>query len=69
MGLLQALVTQQHVDTFNDIVEFIELKSDKWKFLHMFIRHPRRGHFSRAYKSENSPKMNMRETIHASYKN
>ena len=71
MGLLQAVTPQQYVDTFNEIVEFIEEKADKRQFLHTFLKywHPRRGHFSRAYKSENAPKMNMSETIHASYKN
>ena len=65
MGLLQAVTTGEYADHFNSLVEFIEEKPTKREFLHEFLKfwHPRRSHFSRAYKSSLAPKMNLSETF------
>ena len=53
----------------NEIISFIERKPRKRSFLRGFVEfwHPRRHHFSRAFKNSNAPTTNISETYHSSY--
>ena len=53
----------------NEIISFIKRKPRKRSFLRGFVEfwHPRRHHFSRAFKNSNAPTTNMSETYHSSY--
>ena len=66
--LMAEVSPSEYSASLTDIINYLECKP-KRKFLAGFIEfwHPRRHHFSRAFKSSDSPKLNLSESYHASY--
>ena len=69
MLLMNALTVNEYEEAYNKVVNFIEEKPSKRSFLKKFLDfwHPRRGHFSKAFKPSDAPPVNLSEQFHSRY--